>query len=282
MNNWIIICVLLGRRSRETEETEYKGMAARGSKYQRRRGRFGVLYKLLSVLLILAALVGGCIVFFRVERITVTGSTTYTQQQIIDATGVEMGDNLFLVQKVPTARKILNALPYIKTVNIRRDLPNELDITLTECVPVAALKGEDGVWWILDSSGKLLEQVDLDGVGSLMKITGLTALKPSEGGRLAVAVEDTTRLESLKAILSELEARGMYTEAADLDLSGVTEIHMTYRGRLSVRMPMYSDDFRHLIHALQAVADNSAVVDRSGTVDLTGERPRFIPNDLSF
>lgn len=257
-------------------------MAARGSKYRRRRGRFGVLYKLLSILLILAAIIAGCIVFFRVEEITVTGSTTYTEQQIIDASGVEMEDNLFLVQKVPTGRKILGALPYIKDVNIRRDLPNGLLITVNECIPVAALKGEGDSWWILDSSTKLLEQGDDVLAKSYMKITGLDALKPSTGGRVAVSAEEATKLDSLKAILAALEEREMFADVNSVDLSAVTEIRMVYQDHYTVRMPMYSDDFHRLIHTVEAVAENPAVAGRSGTVDLTGEHPRFIPDNQPF
>lgn len=252
-------------------------MAARGSKYRRRRGRSGVLYKMLSVLLILAAIIAGCIVFFRVEKITVTGSTTYTRQQIIAASGVEMEDNLFLIQKIPTGRKILNALPYIKTVNLRRELPNGLAITVTECEPVAALKGEGGVWWILDSSGKLLEQGDGSLAVGYTKITGLTALKPSEGSRIAVAVEETTKLESLKSILAALEERGLFAQVNSIDLSAVTEIRMVYQDHYTVCLPMYSDDFHRLIHTMQAMAEYPQVAGRPGIIDLTLSRPSFRP-----
>ena len=257
-------------------------MAARGSKYRRRRGRFGVLYKMLSVLLILAAIVGGCIVFFRVEKITVTGSTTYTEQQVIDVSGVEMEDNLFLIRKVPTGRKILNALPYIKTVNIRRELPNGLAITVTECLPVAALEGEEGTWWILDSNAKLLEQGDKILAGPFMKITGVTALKPSEGDRVAVSVEESTKLESLKSILAALEERGLFSDVNSVDLSAQAEIRMVYRDHYIVRMPMYSDDFHRLIHTMQAVAEHSKVAGRPGTIDLTLDKPSFIPANVTF
>ena len=253
-------------------------MAARGSNYRRRRGRSGVLYKMLSVLLILVAIIAGCIVFFRVERISVTGSTTYTQQQIIDVSGVEMGDNLFLISKIPTGRKILNALPYIKAVNLRRELPNGLAITVTECVPVAALKGEDGSWWILDSSAKLLEQGDDALAQPYMKITGLTALKPAEGDRVAVAVEESTKLESLKSILAALEERGLFAQVNSVDLSAVTEIRMVYQDHYAVRLPMYSDDFHRLIHTMQAMAEYPKVAGRPGTIDLTLSRPSFRPD----
>ena len=49
-------------------------MAARRNKRKRRnRGRFGFLYKVLSAAVIVAAIVAGCAVFFRVENIEVSG-----------------------------------------------------------------------------------------------------------------------------------------------------------------------------------------------------------------
>ena len=71
-------------------------MAARRRKRGRRnRGRFSALYKLLSILLIFAAIVTGCIVFFRANQIVVAGKTRYSEEQIIAAAGVEQGENLF-------------------------------------------------------------------------------------------------------------------------------------------------------------------------------------------
>ena len=66
-------------------------MAARRNRRGRRRnrGRFGFLYKLLSFLLILAAIFAGCVVFFRVETVAVTGQSPYSQEEIIQASGVE-------------------------------------------------------------------------------------------------------------------------------------------------------------------------------------------------
>lgn len=50
-------------------------MAARRNRRGRRRnrGRFSALYKLLSVLIIFAAILMGCVVFFRVSTVEITG-----------------------------------------------------------------------------------------------------------------------------------------------------------------------------------------------------------------
>lgn len=256
-------------------------MAARNSRRRRRRGRFGFLYKLLSIVLILAAIVGGCIVFFRVEEIEISGSTVYTDEEIIAAAGVEQGDNLFLVGVVQTAREIRSQLPYINDVNIRWSLPDTLSITVSECDPAGVLEGEGGAWWVMDSSCKLLEQGGSELAKQYPKITGLTPLMPSEGSKVAVAVEESTKLDALKQILAALEERDMLAQLQGIDMSGVSEIRMTYEERFDVRLPLYSDDFRLLIHTLQEVAA-SLNAGQTGTVDLTvdlaRERARFIPN----
>ena len=75
----------LARRQQRSRE-----MAARRNKRKRRnRGRFGFLYKVLSAAVIVAAIVAGCAVFFRVENIEVNGQSAYTADQIISAAEVE-------------------------------------------------------------------------------------------------------------------------------------------------------------------------------------------------
>ena len=83
-------------------------MAARKdrNRRRRRRGRFGFLYKLLSFLIIFAAILAGCVAFFRVNQVAVTGNSRYSDQEVIAASGVELGDNLFLVNRPQTAQRI--------------------------------------------------------------------------------------------------------------------------------------------------------------------------------
>lgn len=256
-------------------------MAAKHGRDRRRRGRFGFLYKLLSVLLILGAVVGGCIVFFRVETVTVTGSTVYSDEEIIAASGVEQGDNLFLVNKILVGRRLVSQLPYISAANIRRALPDELVITVTQCVSAGVLEDENGSWWIVDTTCKLLEQggSELKSRGPL--VTGLVPLMPAAGEKLAVSMEQSVKLDALRQILSALEQRELLEKVQSIDLTGEAEIHMEYEGRLDVRMPLYSDDFDHLIRVVGEAAASAALSDgQRGVLDLIvedGSQAHFIP-----
>ncbi|WP_294512497.1 FtsQ-type POTRA domain-containing protein [uncultured Intestinimonas sp.] len=253
-------------------------MASRRSNKRKRRnrGRFGFLYKVLSLIIILVVIAAGCVVFFRVEDITVTGVSRYTAQEIIDASGVEKGDNLFLVGSSRTAQKIYSTLPYVDEVNIRHALPDGLVINVTERTPAAVIQGDEG-WWIIDAKGKILEQVSKPEQAGVAEVSGLTALLPAVGTTLAVEDAEGLKLESLMDLLSALEQRDILGEVSSIDLSSAAEISMVYDGRLTVKMRM-SDDFMWQTRVLtESMAQGIIQSNETGVVDLTLDQPRFIP-----
>ena len=133
-------------------------MAARRSRTGRRRGRgrLGGLYKLLSILLILAAILAGCVVFFRVDTVLVEGNSRYTDEQVVAASQVERGDNLFTLNKSAMISRILTRLPYVDDMSIHRKLPDTLVIYITESAPLGWVES-GGSCWLLDHRCKVLE-----------------------------------------------------------------------------------------------------------------------------
>ena len=68
---------------------------------KRNRGRFGPLFKLLCMVAVGVALTMGATVFFRVESVVISGNERYSQEEIIAASGIQVGDNLYGLNKVP-------------------------------------------------------------------------------------------------------------------------------------------------------------------------------------
>lgn len=247
-------------------------MAARKNRnrQRRRRGRFGFLYKLLSFLVIFTAILVGCVVFFRVNQVVVTGNSRYSAQEVIAASGVELGDNLFLVNRPQTAQSILRQLPYVENAVPVHRLPDTVELHITECVPAAALRFE-GSWWLLDARGKLLEQGDKSMVGDLPEVRGLHPVEPAVGEWLKVDIIEQTRLEGLQQLLTALNARGMaggVTEFIDLSASNV--IRFGYGGELTVAVPM-EGDFPLRVYSLQQTLETFAAQGETvtGTLELT-------------
>ena len=117
--------------------------SSRSRTRRRNRGRFGPLFKLLCVLAVIVALTGGATVFFRVETVMVTGSQRYTQEEIIAASGIQVGDNLYGLNKVRIDQNIRTSLPYIGDLTINRALPSTIVITVVEWEATAQVSVPD-------------------------------------------------------------------------------------------------------------------------------------------
>lgn len=231
----------------------------------RRRGGFGFLYKLLAAIALTVALVMGATVFFRVEEIVVAGNVRYSTQQVIDASGILQGDNLFGMNKFETARQIRRKLPYVEGVNIRRSWPDALVISVTECRAAAQLPDEAGQW-LISKSGKVLEFVEQAGEG-VIRVAGLNAVQPEAGLSLLVREDQQLRGDALLELLRALDGENMTEKVTWVDMTSASRVLMDYDERFTVKLPV-GGDYAYLLEAMGKAVATLEDYER-GTLDLT-------------
>ena len=202
---------------------------------RRRRGGLGRLLRPLSLLLTAVAVVAALTLFFKVEEITVTGAGRYQAEEIIAASGVEIGDNLILLNRYRVSQRIYTSLPYITDVSPKPQFPDTLVIEVTETRPVAAIGG-DGAWWLVNSSGKVLDMVDGSAAADYLTVTGVQAENPSVSGHLALPEESPMTAQRLCELLTAMEERSMFSRADSVDLSDPKTLVLNYDGRFRVEM----------------------------------------------
>ncbi|MFR7767085.1 MAG: cell division protein FtsQ/DivIB [Oscillospiraceae bacterium] len=83
-------------------------------------GRGRSLLQPLIFLLICVALVLGMSVFFRVSKVEVVGNSIYTAEEVVDASGIGKGDNLFFINRFSAASRIFSKLPYVDKAKVTR------------------------------------------------------------------------------------------------------------------------------------------------------------------
>lgn len=257
--------------------------AQRKQNRRRKRSRLGPLFKVLCAMAVAAAFLVGATVFFQVETVVVTGNQRYTQEEIVQATGIEVGDNLFRMNKYDIYDKVVEQLPYIEEIRIRRGLPSTILVTVTEWDAVAKIMPGGPLQglaeeeeppeiaqepWLVSVGGKLLEQAA--GQASAMEVEGLTLLMPRAGTQMAVPEEEKNQYNALLALLRELEGREMLSRVARLELKS-TVIEFEYLGRYQVKLPL-DCDFEYKLQALEAAVSEreQELGDKiTGSFDLT-------------
>lgn len=259
---------------------------------RRNRGRFGPLFKLLCIIAVVVALTAGATVFFRVETVAVSGNQRYTREEIVAASGIQLGDNLYSLNKIRIDQNIRRTLPYIGDLSINRALPSTIVITVTEWEAVARLAVPDPAQaaaaqkelleknpeaaplvtadesWLISVGGKLLEPAPAD--SSAIPVSGLTPIDPQAGSMLEVPEGEKTRLEALIALLHALEEAELYGEVSSVRLED-TQLVLRYLDRFDVKMRL-NDDFSYKLRLMQTVRlqiEERHSVDAAGSIDLT-------------
>ena len=262
---------------------------------RRNRGRFGPLFKLLCVVGVILAVTVGATVFFRVEQVTVSGNQRYTQEEIIAASGIQLGDNLYSLNKVRIDQNIRTTLPYIGDLTINRVLPSTIQITVTEWEAVAQVAapgveqvaayqeeaGEKAVTtaqepWLISVKGKLLEPAPPD--SAAIAVTGLIPLSPQAGSMMEVPEGEHTRLAALTALLEALGEAGMQSQVSNIRLEA-TQLMVRYAGRFDVKMKLNAD-FSYDVRLMRAIREKMEEQDGEGacgSMDLTRSPAVYAP-----
>lgn len=192
------------------------------------------VYAPLTFLVVCAALVFSVGVFFRVAKIEVSGGTYYSVEEVIEASGIEEGDNLFFVNRFTSESRIYSRLPYVQSVSVSRALPNRIIIEVYEGGAVACVR--DGAdYWLIDKYCKLLQSGTAADAQGLINITGVTPASPVIGETLLIDSGDSTAVEYISGVLCAMSALDMLGDVTFLDLSNISDPSFDYLGRFTVK-----------------------------------------------
>lgn len=86
--------------------------------------------------------------FFRIAQVQVQGAVELSVDEILKAAEISEGMNIFFLREAEAAARITAALPRVRQAEIKRILPDEVEITVQERQPAAYVMTADGLWLI--------------------------------------------------------------------------------------------------------------------------------------
>lgn len=168
----------------------------RAGRYRRAKRRTAPLAAILVSLLLCFALLGGAAaLLLRVETVTIEGNVRYTDAEILEASGVSVGDSMLLIGRDKLLRKITAVCPHVEQIELTKTYPSALTIRVTETGAVYFTRVRDRIC-TLDAALRVIECVDAaDGLTELR----LPEIKSAiEGSALVFAdAEDDTRVRTV-------------------------------------------------------------------------------------
>lgn len=221
--------------------------------------RARLLRQLILVAAVVVAFVLGLSVFFRVEYITVAGAETYSKWAVREASGINEGDSLLTFSRARAGAQIRAKLPYVDKLRIGIKLPDTVMLYIEEVDVVYAIQDQDGIWWLMTSEGRIVQQSDSASAQNYTKILGVALDSPKvneqaraveevpvetgettegqtteETAPAVVTVTGAQRLSAALQILQALEANDIVGEAASVNVRSINSIELWYGQRYQV------------------------------------------------
>ncbi len=211
-----------------------------------------LLLRLATVAAVVIALVLGLSVFFKVGRIEISGVQKYTAWDIEQASGIQMGDNLFTFGEARASGRIINSLRYVKSVRIGIKLPDTVKIEVVEVEVTYAVQDNADKWWLISSEGRVIEEkgavpadaTQIIGVRLQNPVLGQPAVAfqqeqpttDAEGNLIPVTVTAAERLQAVLSIAANLEANGIIGQAVSVDVTNLSDIGLQYQDKFQVKL----------------------------------------------
>ncbi|MBQ8014573.1 MAG: FtsQ-type POTRA domain-containing protein [Clostridia bacterium] len=252
----------------------------------KRKRRFRLAIVIIGFFLALSIVISPILLFtvFRVKAFTVEGTSPYTNDEIIAASGIGIGKSMIFADLEEASENIEKTLPYTNNVRLTKKLPNGIIIRLEETKRAFAVELSAGMYALANSELKVLELVG-ELPADVALITGAVPVKSEIGEKLVFASENETT-DLTYALIEKIAAAVAESGLKDIGLIDVTSrsnIYMIYQGRIVLRLGD-STDIESKISLGNRVINEENTIDPSqcGTVDLTiAKKAYFNPSDFA-
>ena len=151
---------------KKKKQNQYKSTVRK--KQGREKNKKNVLRIVLLTLIgiVLAGLLSlGCVygyklltssAYFDIEEISVSGNSIYSENEIVEISGLRKQQNIFLAN-LAVSRKNLLFQPWIEDTVVARVLPKKITIDITEYEPLAILEAAEKRY-LMDTNGVLFKE----------------------------------------------------------------------------------------------------------------------------
>jgi len=226
----------------------------------------------LGVLVMIAAVLISVSVFFSINSIEIEGIGYYTADQIRLKSGIENGDNLFLLNTLKINKAILKSMPYIKSVQIKKAPPDKVIIIVEETKAVAYISIDDA-YWLLNEDCKLLERVKIK-PQYLIEIKNANVISPSANTTVAFPTAESEKTVALSNILKSINSNKIQNEVSYIDIEKLYDISLGYKSFYTVNFGI-TDDYDYKIRYLISTVSNFNS-DFKAKIDLSVDKYAYI------
>lgn len=213
----------------------------------------------ISISAVLVVLVLSMTVLFNISTINIgKKSAKYTADQIVMASGLNIGDNMMRTNFSKVEERIEKSLPYVKDAVILKSASGKITINITDAKPAMIVKSAQG-YAVTDTDGKVLETVKGIPENNLLTVVYLKGSVTATLGEIMVPgdADEQALYNELKTLLT---SEGLFSGITEIDLTQKASIKLIYQNRLRLLLGT-SDNLEEKIKSGAQVIEKENALD---------------------
>lgn len=218
----------------------------------------------------------------QVRVINVVGASSVPEQEVIERSGIRMGQNGWSIDEEAVMRRV-ESHRYLRCTLVDVHL-DTVTIHVRERVPKAYLH-HNGMTITLDNRGYVLEEtLDSEAADTaLVKVNGLAIRRCALGQKINLSM--TEQLETYTKILVELEAMKGLAMIRELDMTSMDSIYLVTSDGYQVRLGdenKIHEKLRAFMITKEALGEMSDTRGKTGTIDVADPAgPSFMSDEAA-
>lgn len=239
-----------------------------------------IIRTVLGGTFLVAGLVVALLLFFNINKISITGDSVYSSEEVINASEIQIGDNLIFLSKNKINKLVTEKLPYVGSIKLKRRLPAHLEIQVTKTDAVFGIS-QDGFYTLLDRNGKVLE-TNVEYIGTDKTLLNAGKVVSAVVGE-KIVLEDEKTFPRIEEVCETCEKVGLQ-DITEINITELHNIKVVYQGRITLELGKTDGDRLSKKLAFgKAAIDKQNVEDNQfrGTINLTVDKKGYLQEETT-
>ncbi len=262
--------------SADLSKEEHRALRRKERKKKKRKR----IAKGLLTFLIIVGLLGG-IAFgfyqavkqgvFDIAEIEVVGNEIIEANDVIDASGIKMGDSIFFID-LNQANYNIRELLGLDQLEISKIFPNKILIRMVESTPICVVNFEDELYYV-DHNRKLIENSEYLRKTNIPIIFGVDNVTMGEIGR-NLDIEPAWRFDIVMYILKGLDSRNNLEKISEIRLTADNNYEIVTKNGTVITVWDYDNFLENEAYINAVLKENTSNMNINVT---TGDKPVIKP-----
>ena len=186
----------------------------------------------------IAAIAVACSLLLKISLVSVSGSSVYSQQDVINACTIKQGDNLVTADAKKAEKEIEKNLPYVEKATVTKKFPSKVDVNVSPASVQYAFS-QGGVYVLVSKDYKVLEIKNTCPENTCV-VEGAVLLSPTPGEKCSyLNIESAVTVEE---VLTQMQNCGYdFSKITSISFVDEGDISYVYENRVKVKLGLPTD-----------------------------------------